>query len=191
MSVMVGDLLTEYHVSPVSWAHYVCRCDQHCAAASTHVGPLTRLTILNARSCRFWPEDYVEVEWTVGPIPIDDGLGEHIHFQSVLLTAIRLFPVRRRCVHVEDTSLTFGNQRQVATRLAGKEVVIRYSSDVRSGDEVYTDANGREMLRRVRDRRPTWDLNVTEPTAGNFYPVRTLARTNAWPFAFVSVRALI
>lgn len=27
------------------------------------------------------------------------------------------------------------------------------------------------MLRRVRNRRPTWDLNVTEPVAGNFYPV--------------------
>ena len=58
---------------------------------------------------------------------------------------------------------------------AGKEVVIRYSSDVGSRDAVYTDANGREMLRRERDRRPTWDLNVTEPVAGNFYPVRSLA----------------
>ena len=56
-------------------------------------------------------------------------------------------------------------------------MVIRYASDLESGDEAYTDANGREMLRRVRDQRPTWDLNVTEPTAGNYYPV------SPWPAA--------
>jgi len=27
------------------------------------------------------------------------------------------------------------------------------------------------MLRRTRDARPTWQLEVTEPVAGNFYPV--------------------
>jgi hypothetical protein len=64
---------------------------------------------------------------------------------------------------------------------AGKEVVIRYASDLQSGDDVYTDANGREMLRRVRDRRPTWDLDVTEPTAGNYYPVRRGLATHPRP----------
>lgn len=40
-----------------------------------------------------------------------------------------------------------------------------------AGGDFYTDSNGREMLRRVRDSRPTWDLEVIEPVAGNFYPV--------------------
>ncbi len=40
-----------------------------------------------------------------------------------------------------------------------------------AGREFYTDSNGREMLRRTRDARPTWQLEVTEPVAGNFYPV--------------------
>ncbi len=53
-------------------------------------------------------------------------------------------------------------------------MVIRYSSYGWSADTVHTDANGREMLRRDRDQRPTWDLNVTESVAGNFYPVRSL-----------------
>ena len=48
---------------------------------------------------------------------------------------------------------------------------MRYASDLVSGDELFADANGREMQRRRRDARPTWDLNVTEPAAGNFYPV--------------------
>ena len=68
---------------------------------------------------------------------------------------------------------------------AGKEVVLRYASDLSSGDEVYTDANGREMQRRVRDSRPTWDLNVTEPTAGNYYPVRILLGRSPFNAAFV------
>jgi hypothetical protein len=67
------------------------------------------------------------MEWTVGPIPFEDGLG--------------------------------------------REVVLRYSSGIRSGGAFFTDANGRAMVRRARDARPTWDLNVTEPQAGNFYPV--------------------
>ncbi len=77
VSVVVGQVLHEYRSSPVSWAHYVCRCDHRCAAASIHVAA-DRLMILNAGACRFWDEEYVEVEWTVGPIPIDDGLGEHL-----------------------------------------------------------------------------------------------------------------
>jgi len=35
----------------------------------------------------------------------------------------------------------------------------------------YTDSNGREFQTRQRDFRPTWKLNVTEPVAGNYYPV--------------------
>ena len=72
-------------------------------------------------------EDYVEVEWTVGPIPIDDGVG--------------------------------------------KELVARFDADVASADTFYTDSNGREFLERKVDYRPTWDLDVYQPIAGNYYPV--------------------
>ncbi len=27
------------------------------------------------------------------------------------------------------------------------------------------------MQKRVRDKRPTWDLQVQEPIAGNYYPL--------------------
>lgn len=35
----------------------------------------------------------------------------------------------------------------------------------------YTDSNGRELLKRVRDFRPTWKLSLNEPISGNYYPV--------------------
>lgn len=55
----------------------------------------------------------------------------------------------------------------------GKEVVIRFQSDLKSNSLFYTDSNGREMLTRKRDFRPTWPLEQTEPVAGNYYPVNS------------------
>ena len=57
----------------------------------------------------------------------------------------------------------------------GTEVVIVYSSPLQTNGELLTDSNGRRLLRRRRDARPTWRLNVTETVAGNFYPVTSLA----------------
>ncbi|CAE7198223.1 unnamed protein product [Symbiodinium natans] len=55
----------------------------------------------------------------------------------------------------------------------GKEIVSRISTDIKNDGTCYTDSNGREMLQRKRDFRPTWKLNQTEPVAGNYYPVTT------------------
>lgn len=72
-------------------------------------------------------QPYIEVEYTVGPIPIEDG--------------------------------------------RGKEVVTRYRSEIHSKGVFFTDSNGREFQRRQRNARPTWDISVYEPVAGNYYPV--------------------
>jgi hypothetical protein len=72
-------------------------------------------------------QPYLEIEYTVGPIPIGDG--------------------------------------------RGKEVVARFSTPIQSASTFYTDSNGREFMKRKRNYRPTWDLNVFEPVAGNYYPV--------------------
>ncbi len=73
--------------------------------------------------------EFVEVEWTVGPVPIDDN--------------------------------------------KGKEIILRYNTDIASQAKFYTDANGREVLQRTRDFRPTWNYTVTEPVSGNYYPVNS------------------
>jgi lysosomal alpha-mannosidase len=71
----------------------------------------------------------VEVEWTIGPIPVSDNIG--------------------------------------------KEIIIRYDTDLQSQGKYYTDANGREVLERARDYRPTWNYTVAEPVSGNYYPVNS------------------
>ncbi|XP_037083658.1 lysosomal alpha-mannosidase-like [Pollicipes pollicipes] len=74
-------------------------------------------------------EPFAEVEWMVGPIPIEDGVA--------------------------------------------KEVISRFSSAINSTDTFYTDSNGRQMMKRRRDHRDAWTLNVTEPVAGNYFPVNS------------------
>lgn len=53
----------------------------------------------------------------------------------------------------------------------GKEVVTRYNTNVNNDAIFYTDSNGREFMKRQRNHRPTWDLTVFEPVAGNYYPI--------------------
>ena len=71
----------------------------------------------------------VEVEWTVGPVPINDG--------------------------------------------KGKEIILAYDTNIQNQGQFYTDANGREVLLRTRDYRPTWSYTVTEPVSGNYYPINS------------------
>ncbi|XP_014218055.1 lysosomal alpha-mannosidase isoform X2 [Copidosoma floridanum] len=53
----------------------------------------------------------------------------------------------------------------------GKEIITRYSSDLKNHAEFFTDSNGREMLRRRVNYRPTWEVHLEEPISGNYYPV--------------------
>lgn len=55
----------------------------------------------------------------------------------------------------------------------GKEIITRFDTDIKSDQLFYTDANGREMQKRKRNYRPTWKLDITEPVAGNYYPVNS------------------
>ena len=57
----------------------------------------------------------------------------------------------------------------------GKEVVVRYTTGLKTNGQWATDANGRDMMRRRRDTRDDWTLNVTEPVAGNYVPAGSIA----------------
>lgn len=72
-------------------------------------------------------KDHAEIEYTIGPIPTDDGVG--------------------------------------------KEVITRMTANMVTNKEFYTDSNGRDFLKRVRDHREDWPLQVTQPVAGNYYPL--------------------
>jgi len=52
-------------------------------------------------------------------------------------------------------------------------VVTKYETTLKNDGKFYTDANGRQTLLRKRNHRDTWQLNVTEPVSGNYYPVNS------------------
>ncbi|XP_014491295.1 probable alpha-mannosidase At5g13980 isoform X2 [Vigna radiata var. radiata] len=72
-------------------------------------------------------KEHVEVEFIVGPIPIEDG--------------------------------------------TGKEVATQISTTMETNKTFYTDSNGRDFIKRIRDYRTDWDLEVNQPAAGNYYPI--------------------
>ena len=53
----------------------------------------------------------------------------------------------------------------------GREVVVRYTTDLRSNDTWFTDANGRGVMQRQRNQRPSYKTALAEPVAGNYYPI--------------------
>ncbi|KAG8388777.1 hypothetical protein BUALT_Bualt02G0160500 [Buddleja alternifolia] len=53
----------------------------------------------------------------------------------------------------------------------GKEVITRLTANMATDKVFYTDSNGRDFLKRVRDYRADWPLTVTQPVAGNYYPI--------------------
>ena len=55
----------------------------------------------------------------------------------------------------------------------GKEVVNRIATTMQSKGAFYTDSNGRQTLKRQRNYRPTWKLDVTEAVSGNYYPINS------------------
>ncbi|XP_057982567.1 probable alpha-mannosidase At5g13980 [Malania oleifera] len=101
LTVMRGPVIDEVHEQINQWIYQV-----------------TRL---------FKGKDHVEVEFSVGPIPIDDGIG--------------------------------------------KEVVTQITTTMETNKTFYTDSNGRDFIKRVRDYRTDWELQVDQPVAGNYYPI--------------------
>lgn len=55
----------------------------------------------------------------------------------------------------------------------GKEYITQYITDLHTDRTFYTDANGRQMLKRVWNQRPAFKLKVDEPIAGNYYPINS------------------
>ncbi|XVE67609.1 hypothetical protein DITRI_Ditri09bG0001600 [Diplodiscus trichospermus] len=71
--------------------------------------------------------EHAEVEFNIGPIPVDDGVG--------------------------------------------KEITTQITTTMKTNRTFYTDSNGRDFIKRIRDFRNDWDLQVNQPVAGNYYPI--------------------
>ncbi|KMZ67565.1 putative Lysosomal alpha-mannosidase, partial [Zostera marina] len=72
-------------------------------------------------------KEHGEIEYIVGPIPVDDTIG--------------------------------------------KEVVTQITTPMLTNKSFFTDSNGRDFIKRVRDYRSDWKLDVNQPISGNYYPI--------------------
>lgn len=101
LAVIRGPLLDEVHQQINTWLYQVTRV--------------------------YKEKEHAEVEFAIGPIPVDDGYG--------------------------------------------KEIVAKISTALSTNKTFYTDSNGRDFIKRIRDYRVDWDLDVHQPVAGNYYPI--------------------
>ncbi|KRT80854.1 glycoside hydrolase, partial [Oryctes borbonicus] len=53
----------------------------------------------------------------------------------------------------------------------GVEVITRFTTNRPSNGVFYTDSNGRQMVKRIRDFREMYYYTNEEPVSGNYYPV--------------------
>ena len=71
----------------------------------------------------------------------------------------------------------------------GKEIMVTYETkSSESTPIIYTDSNGREFQRRVKDYRPTWNLTTSyEPVSQNVFPINAAAFINATSGSLLSL----
>lgn len=53
----------------------------------------------------------------------------------------------------------------------GREYVIKYVTNLINHDEFFTDSNGRQIIKRKRDRRATYEFDYIDVIPANYYPV--------------------
>ncbi|XP_033643770.1 lysosomal alpha-mannosidase-like [Asterias rubens] len=57
----------------------------------------------------------------------------------------------------------------------GREIITRFDTDLKTNSTFYTDANGRQMLKRILNHRADWVYVNSDPTSGNYYPINSRA----------------
>lgn len=108
--------------------------------------------------------DQVHIQVTRGPV-VDEVYQQ---FSEWITQVVRIYHDNSSASGVEFV-WTVG-PIPVEEERVGKEVVSRFSTGIESAGIFYTDSNGREMLKRVRNNRP---LHRNELVAINYYPINT------------------
>lgn len=157
LSVVEGDLVTEVHQVWTPWASLVYRCVTMLVLFVINLLPGGELQHLPGE--HFW----VYIPFTRVPT----GHNHYLVHRFSLWTGAATVGV----------TWTVG---PLASDI-GREVVVRYRSDLASNDTWFTDANGRGILQRQRNQKHTTDdsggttattnTTMAEPIAGNYYPV--------------------
>ncbi|XP_020878111.1 probable alpha-mannosidase At5g66150 isoform X1 [Arabidopsis lyrata subsp. lyrata] len=91
----------------------------------------------------------------------------HQQFSPWVAQVVRLYKEKEHA----EFEFTIGPIPSGNGDLIGKEIITRMVTNMTTDKAFYTDSNGRDFLKRVRDNRTDWHLQVNEPIAGNYYPL--------------------
>ena len=69
----------------------------------------------------------------------------------------------------------------------GHEVITRYDSGLATDGSWTTDSNCRESQLRRRNWRANWNVSLSEPVSGNYFPVNCLIKTTSTSGVTLSV----
>ncbi|PSN38670.1 Lysosomal alpha-mannosidase [Blattella germanica] len=78
---------------------------------------------------------------------------------------------------VDEIHQTYSNWATQVIRIYKEEThadidaVSVFTTDLETNAVFYTDSNGRELLKRQRNSRPTWNVTLDNRVSGNYYPV--------------------
>lgn len=95
--------------------------------------------------------DYIEFHWLVGPIPINEQ-----HSYNPLNGGA-------------GSMGASGSPQMIMDN--GREVVSNYETEMHTNETFFTDSNGRETIRRLKNYRSDYRLYTSEYTASNYYPI--------------------
>lgn len=91
----------------------------------------------------------------------------HQRFSDWISQVVRVYKTLR---HIEFEWLV--GPIDTADNIA-KEIISRFTTTIQSDSVFYTDSNGRDMMKRKRGERETWDVEMLEKISGNYYPITT------------------
>ncbi|GAB2227351.1 hypothetical protein Droror1_Dr00009169 [Drosera rotundifolia] len=118
----------------------------------------------------FRPTDAPFLYTSAMPLKVVRGpLVDEVHqqFSPWIYQVTRLYKDKEHA----EVEFTIGPIPGDADNFTGYEVITWMKANMATNKVFYTDSNGRDFIKRVRDYREDWNLTVNEPVAGNYYPI--------------------
>ena len=101
----------------------------------------------------------------------------HLHIRlygSKVMTDMRVYRDLSNGIEVES----FVDSIDISDGV-GKEIILLVEvPSINNNNTFYTDSMGMELLKRVINYRPSWNLTVHQPVSGNYYPIQSTILIN-------------
>ncbi|WVZ58027.1 hypothetical protein U9M48_008341 [Paspalum notatum var. saurae] len=186
LKVIHGPLINEVHQQFNSWIYQLppvmasSPSYRGTAAArrSVFIVPSLNPSFRSSVTRLYKNKEHAEVEYTIGPIPIDDDIGKEV------ITRLTTNMVTNGIFYTDSNGRDFIKRvpLKVIRGPLVDEVHQQFSSWIYQITRLYKNKEHAEVEYTIRNYREDWDLQVTQPVAGNYYPPHTFLSSNTLTF---------